>query len=240
MPRPSERRFFFVHLQKTGGISLLWRLRRVFPDPAIYPDASDGDMWADQPQMSVDRLLQRWSVRRRRAQIRLIAGHFPLATTALLGEEFTSFTILREPVARTASFLRHYRANHPQWQSRSLTDLFDDPFVNRNILRNHMTKMLGLAPDEMTAGVLTLPDLGEHHLAAACRNLEDMGLVGLTEQMEDFAAGLERRFGWDLGDPIRSNESAAQALDPGLADRIVAENDLDVRLYQFAAERWGR
>lgn len=237
--RSSPERFFFVHLQKTAGISLLWRLRRVFPDAAIYPNDSDGDMWGDQPQMNVGRLLQRWSDPSRREQIRLVAGHFPLATAELLEAEFVPFTVVREPVARTLSFLRHYRQNHPEWAARPVEELYEDPFVFRAIVHNHMTKMLGMTRAEMTDGVLTDLELTQEHLERACRNLEQLRLVGLTEDLERFAALLRRELGWDLGEPIRSNESAPDPVDDGLRDRIASDNTLDLALYQFVREQWG-
>lgn len=236
-PRPPER-FFFVHLQKTAGISLLWRLRRVFPDSAIYPNDSDGDMWQDQPQMSVDRLLARWAEPRRRGEIRLVAGHFPLATADLLEVPFQPFTVVREPVARTVSFLNHYGANHDEWRHRPVEELYDDPFVFRTIIRNHMTKMLGMDRAEMTAGVLTDLDLTNVHLRRAQDNLERMELVGVTESLERFTARLEARFGWDLGDPIRSNESPAAPVPEELRKRIAQDNPLDVELYEFARQHW--
>lgn len=236
--RSPEHRFFFVHLQKTAGISLLWRLRRVFPDVAIYPNASDGDIWADQPQMSVTTLQSRWADPRRRAEIRLIAGHFPLATAELLGGGFTTFTVLRDPVSRTLSFLRHYRAAHPDLAGRSLVEIYEDPFVFSGIVHNHMTKMLGLTPAEMTAGAVTAVDLGETHLRRAQDNLLAMGLVGLTDQLEAFCGRLSERFGWELGEPIRSNESAPIAVPPAFEARIAEDNALDLQLYEFARERW--
>lgn len=232
-------RLFFVHLQKTAGISLLWRLRRVFPDWQIYPDLSDGDMWRDQPQMSIDRLLERWAETRRREQIRLVAGHFPLATADLLGGDFQPLTVLREPVARTLSFLRHHAAFHPEWADRPLEELYDDPFVFHAIVRNHMTKMLGLSLEEMTAGVLTQANLTASHLTRASDALVDMELVGLTEQLEQFTQRLERRFGWDLGAPIRSNETAGAPLPQGFRNRIAEDNSLDMELYSFARDRFG-
>ena len=39
----------------------------------------------------------------------MVTGHFPLCTTELLGGAFTTFTVLRDPVERTLSYLRHHR-----------------------------------------------------------------------------------------------------------------------------------
>ena len=57
---PDEpQRFFFVHVQKTAGTTLLIRLGEQFAPEQIYPDDSDGDKFGEMPQMNVDLLLER-------------------------------------------------------------------------------------------------------------------------------------------------------------------------------------
>ena len=89
-------RYFFCHIQKTGGISLYMRLRREFGHRGVYPNAGDGDPETVSPQLMLPVLLERWAARR--DEIRVVSGHFPLCTTKLLKADFTMFTVLREPV----------------------------------------------------------------------------------------------------------------------------------------------
>ena len=106
-PLPEGARFFVAHMQKTAGTALRDRLRATFPDEAIYPNGSDGP----DPRIaviSVQRLRERWAVRG--DDIRLLTGHFPVRVTELLGAEFVTLTVLRHPVERTLSFLRHQAA----------------------------------------------------------------------------------------------------------------------------------
>src|SRR5437660_10304361 len=98
-------RYFFCHLQKTGGSSLLVRLRRHFGGRYVYPNYHDGNRVAR--VISVPLLLQHWA--ERGAEIKLVTGHFPLCTQELIGGGFGTFTVLREPVSRTLSYLRHRR-----------------------------------------------------------------------------------------------------------------------------------
>ena len=55
--RPSRaaepERFFFVHMQKTGGTSLYMRTKRHFGEAGVYPDDSDGDVQDVAPQLMV-------------------------------------------------------------------------------------------------------------------------------------------------------------------------------------------
>ena len=102
--------------------------------------------------LSVEHLLDRW--RLRHDEIRVVTGHFPLCTTELLDVPFTTLTLLRDPVERTLSYLRHHREPTPADRERPLEEIYDDP-VRFELLHNHMVKMLSLHADEMTDGALT-------------------------------------------------------------------------------------
>ena len=227
-----DRRFFFLHLLKTGGTSLYLHLPRVFGPAGVYPNASDGDPVTVAPQLVVDVLLERWAVRR--DEIRIIAGHLPLCTTQLLDADFRTLTVLREPVERTLSFLRHHRETTPADRDLSLEAIYDDDFRFRSLIRDHMTKMLSLTPAEMTGGMLTHIDLDQGHLERAATNLEGIEVVGIQERFDEFWAALRDDLGWDLGEVTHANRTATTEAPEGLVERIVADNPLDVALYEHA------
>ena len=110
------QRYFFVHLQKTAGTSFSRQMKE-FGRPAIYPSDQDGNPITR--AIDVEHLLARW--RDRRDQIRVITGHFPLCTVELLDADFNTFTVLREPVERTLSYLRHHRKMTARRTGRSRT-----------------------------------------------------------------------------------------------------------------------
>ena len=227
--------YFFVHLQKTGGTALNFRLRRQFPGPQIYPLKSDGNPFApfkEAPQVSVEALVREWHARR--GDIRLIAGHFPLCTTELLGDTFSTFTLLREPVERTLSFLRHRRALEPKLRDASLEQIYEQRAHFRWLIQNHMVKMFALRTNEMTNGVFTAIDFSEAHLARAIEQLATVDVVGFQEHLEEFCAELEQRFGWRLGNPVFANRTADEPVSAAFRARIGADNSLDVELYQHA------
>ena len=105
----APQRFFFCHLQKTAGTTLIRRIRSGFPPGAVYPDRPADTRTPDVARViSVERLLDEWE--RRQAEIRVVTGHFPLCVTELLGAEFTTMTVLRHPLERTVSYMhRHSR-----------------------------------------------------------------------------------------------------------------------------------
>ena len=89
----SERRFFFVHLQKTAGTALFQRLRDHFGAEAVYPRPDD--QTDIRSTTDVDFLLDRY--RKHGDTIRVVTGHFPLCAVELFDAPFTTFTVLREP-----------------------------------------------------------------------------------------------------------------------------------------------
>ena len=225
--------FFFVHLQKTAGTSLWMRLQRHFPREQLYPTlASKGDVSA---VIDVDHLLRSW--RAHKEELRVVTGHFPLCTAELLGVPFTTMTVLRDPVDRTLSYLRHHRSFVTEDANRSLSQIYDDPFRFDGFIHNHMVKMLSLTTDEMSNGALTHVEFTTAHLDRAKANLESIDVVGLQDDFESFCTELTQRFGWKLGRPAHTNRTDPVAEEEaGLRDRIVSDNALDLELWEHARE----
>jgi hypothetical protein len=226
------RRFFFVHVQKTAGTTLLIRLGEQFAPHEIYPDDTDGDKFGIMPQMNVDHLVERWPARR--GDVRVIAGHFPLCTADLLGDEFTTFTVLREPVERTLSYLRHHRKLTPADKHLSLEEIYADRDRFHRLVHNHMVKMFSLTTDEMTAWFMTNVAFTPEHLERAKQRLTGVDVVGVQEHFERFCGELETRFGWDLGPPVIANDTEHEPVSDAFRERIAEDNALDIELYEFA------
>jgi hypothetical protein len=226
----ASRRFFFVHLQKTAGTTLSRQMKRHFDRAAIYPDASDGDIVTC--VISVDHLLERWQARGR--EIQVVTGHFPLCTAELLGGRFTTLTLLRDPVERTLSYLRHHQKFTPDDRELPLEAIYDDPFRFHGLVHNHMVKMFSLDAAEMTDGALTRVEFTRERLERAKANLARVDAVGLQERFDEFCALLVRRYGWRFGDPERVNRTPPVPVADEFRARIATDNALDVELYEFA------
>lgn len=224
------QRFFFCHLQKTAGTALIRRIRGDFPERAVFPHASDGDEIAR--VIDIEHLLSTWS--QRGDEIRVVTGHFPLCTTEVLGGGFTTITVLRHPLDRTISYLRHHRRRTPADAGLSLEQVYDDDFRFNGLVHNHMTKMLSLSPGEMTDGALTRVAFTSERLERAKRRLAGVDYVGLQESFEEFCAQLTARLGWALTDPLSKPEMPPAEVPPEFGERILEDNAQDVELYEFA------
>jgi hypothetical protein len=228
---PDPRRFFFLHLQKTGGTALWRRLHQQFGDVELYPGPSDGA--PPTTVLSVEHMLERW--RLRRDEIRVVTGHFPLCTTELLDAPFTTLTLLRDPVERTLSYLRHHREMTPSEGERPLEEIYADP-VRFELLHNHMVKMLSLKRSEMNDGALSHVEFTPDRLEGAKRRLGEIDVVGFQEDFEQFCEQLRTQFGWELGPPVFMNRTAPSEVSDSFRAQIAQDNELDVELYEFARE----
>jgi len=226
-----SRRFFFLHLQKTAGTALWRRLGNEFDAASVYPGPGDGT--PPEAVLSVDHLVERWNVRR--DEIRVVTGHFPLCTVELLGAPFTTLTLLRDPVERTLSYLRHHREATPEDQDRSLEEVYGDP-IRFELLHNHMVKMLSLSREEMANGALTHVEFTRDRLARAKERLQGIDVVGFQEDFESFCTQLTKRFGWNLGGPVFMNRTTPVDVSDALRTRIADDNALDIELYDFARQ----
>jgi hypothetical protein len=233
-PGAEPERFFFVHVQKTAGTSLSIRLGHQFAPHEIYPDDTDGDQLTVMPQLDMGVLQARWAARR--DQIRLVAGHFPLATTDLLGGGFATFTVVREPVERTLSYLRHFRKMTRQARDLSLEELYEDPLRYEGLIHDHMTKVFGLGVDQLADGIMARVDHTPELLERAKAGLASVDVIGLQEEFDLFCARLESRFGWQLGEALVANHTPHVDVDPAFRRRIAADNALDVELYRYARQ----
>jgi hypothetical protein len=234
----TPRRFFFVHIQKTGGISLYMRMQRQFGREGVYPAPSDGDPDEVAPQLFTRILLERW--RARRDEIRIVTGHFPLCTAELLNADFSFLTVLRDPVERTLSYLRHHRVTTPKDRDTPLEELYEDAPRFKMFIENQMVKMLSLDASEMTNGLMTPVDFDRGRLRKAKRALKGLDTFGLQEDLEGFAQELERRYGWDLGPPVHENATRPTPVPDSFRARIREDNPLDVELYEYARKLLSR
>lgn len=237
-PTPDRQpRFFVAHMQKTAGTTLRDRLRASFAEEEIYPNGSDGPD-ARVAVISVRHLQERW--RARGDQIRLLTGHFPVRTTEVLDTEepFVTLTVLRDPVERTLSFLRHQAARRQRGATEDtpLVEIYEDPFRFEAMIQNHMTRTLALSPEEMAPGdgVLTTVPYTSELLERAQTILAGLDLFGLQHRLEELCDELGQRYGLDTGTPLRSNTTEPGQVDQALVDRISEDNALDVELYQYA------
>ena len=232
----STPRFLFLHVMKTGGTSFVFHLKQEFPGDALYPSAVDRRGPTDaEPYGSLADLAAVTPARR--AAIRMYAGHFPYMARDIIGGDPTTITLLRDPVERTVSMLKHFKRLHERFHHLSLDEIYDDAFVFRHFIENHQAKVFSVTPadrprtiasrvtyqeihdyltavpsrrDEASVSAGDTITIDRDRLARAKENLAQVDVVGLNDRYDAFVAALRDRFGWwpeGLAGDARANVS---------------------------------
>jgi len=229
------KRYFTVHLQKTAGTTLRDRLRNSLRPRQIYPHQSDGpDILM--AIITLSHLEKRWI--KRKDEIRLVHGHFPLSTTNVLGVPFTTMSVLRPPLERTLSYLRHQREVVPEDNDKTLEQIYGDPKRFHGIIRNHMTRMFGMSVNQMRRfdGCYgNLPDT-KWLLDRAKQGVASLDYLGVQPEFETFWQELAQNEGFDISASKNSNATKPMDAPEALKKRIRRDNQMDFELYDYAVK----
>jgi hypothetical protein len=242
---------FFVHVMKTGGTTLFRNLRDNYPLDQLYPYRKldiryDGRKLDIRHHLSVSYLLNLPPERHR--QIRVYTGHFPYVTSELLEGDFTTVTILRDPIERTLSLLRQFRrkvpwvddsAPMPPLASRTLEEVYENPFVFEPLVHNHQTKIFSMKESDEPESYMDVINVDRARLELAKENLAKIDVLGVTERFDDFLDDVSARFGWELDRDARANATPSDDIEPvsaALLRRIADDNALDIELHEHAKQ----
>jgi hypothetical protein len=249
---PAERRLseddvlVFVHIPKTGGVTLTRVLGDRFSEEQILPVPEPSDPATALRELDPEAL----------AKIRFAAGHFWLgpgdqAVNDLLDPNPVVVTMLRDPVDRTISAYRHI-AGRPGHRAHALLaeeggtllDFLHSPRTQRRV-RNVQARQVvgteagnprgGSGDPSKDAGRMSDDEL----LSRAKERLDGFASVGLLERFEESVALLVETFGWE---PIevsrRFNEGPSRFPRPDISDQerreILRLTEVDQALYGHA------
>ena len=201
---------------KTGGTTLAFDLAGDLAPAAVYPGPDDRRGPDDvEPYISVTHLLR--AAAARPGTIRLYTGHFAHVATERMPMAPRTFTLLREPVERTISVLKHFKARFERYAALTLEQIYDDEFVFEYFVHDHQTKLFSATPadgiETFVSRLTHAENLDRHRgLVAADRGatftvdagrlerakavLAGVPVVGVTERYADFVEDLRAQFGW--------------------------------------------
>jgi hypothetical protein len=227
--RRTDRCIVFVHIPKTGGVTLKRALKWKYPSRTLYEET------LTKPLEAFGRVSPS-----ERANARVVMGHVHYGVHEYVPQECEYITVLREPVARVAS-LYTYVLGHPKHALHA--DLVHSDSPLEDFLRidpsvdNHQTRMLsGRGGGELTSR--SVEPLGPDALEEAKRNLERFLVVGLTERFDETFILIRRALGWRLPYYLTGNVTARpKPVTPDALAHIRERNRLDLELYEFADQR---
>jgi hypothetical protein len=236
---------FFVHVMKTGGLSFNEAMRSHYPLESVYPRPAYGERvaWKVSPRA----LLAADPARLSKASYFTV--HMPAWIAEAVAPDFLRVTVLRDPVERTISHLRHIARRHAAYHC--IEDIYDDETwadrlanyqtrlfaesrsdhdqrlrpVDRGQLRHYWFTAIGHHPGR----------LGESDLDSALDRLRAFDVVGTTDQLADVVRRVLCRIGAQP-QPAPHVNAAADGLrgSASLRRRIAEDNELDIQLVEEA------
>jgi hypothetical protein len=233
----NNERYFFIHVMKTAGTALAFDLKAQFSIQTVYPCRGiDWTTAGDEAYRDVDRLLA--LPPERHAAIDVYTGHFPYWVCEWLGVDVATFTVLREPVARTISVLKHFK-RLPKYADMPLEAIYEDGYIFRFFVQNHQAKVFALTPDDPHTVMCGL-NFDDAALERALANLSNVGVLGITEEYPAFIRALQTRFHWwhdGVNTSPRVNVSTEDwDASPEFRRRIADDNRYDMEFYERARE----
>ena len=231
---PVSRRapLFFMHIPKTAGTSMRLFLETQYAERDICLDEGWHSL------ASVDQL----------AKKSLIRGHFEYNVRQFLPPEFKLLTILRDPVARTLSSLKHlqrdatFAPEHALTKGRTLAQIIRTPEVMRTQRNIHAATPPGLVlqtlrekPHMAPTGLDTPPTLD-----LACARLHEIDFLATVEELPLDLQSFVARMNFHPATyfPFTNEAPPAACSAPELTaedhEILRAYNDLDLKIYEYA------
>ncbi len=227
--KSSETAVIFLHIPKTAGSTLHQIIRRQYPERYIYHLGSHADS-----QLNFNNLPLH-----RRAQIKVLMGHFEMGIDKHLPQPSTYFTMLRHPVARAISYYAHVRRDADHYCHSLLTT---SQMPVHEFILSGADVMMDNGQTRMLAGVLyTIPfgKLNTDVLEVAKQNLKTcVAFAGLTEKFDHALLLMRHYFGWRNLYYTQRNVSARRekiSQTPETVGQIMNVNRFDMELYEFSA-----
>ena len=210
------KRLYFVHIPKTGGNSLHTLLENQVDLKDVYPP-------------------RRLRTINPPVKHQFVSAHIPYWACLKLDQDFENafkVTILRHPIEKYLSTLRYKKKKDARFREWDLLSIYH--FEQQ---RPHLDLDLSLIPNSMCRFLTNDPNLtGKDLLENAKKTLDSFDSVLFLDNFEEDLKNLCQRIGIDLEKHIipHLNTTTPEEVDKEFIEKIKAENNLDLELYEYA------
>lgn len=229
----------FLHIQKTGGITLQRMLRRKLGKPIKQRAAS---LLASKPHFAT----VEQELRAKRPKDRYVVGHFCYGIHQFLPQPYTYMSFLREPVARICSLYHYSKSNptayyHQQARNQSLEEFALQTKLME--LDNGQVRFLAGDTKDFFINRTPIGQCNDGLLNTAKQNVDaHFSFIGITEQFNQSVLLLQKIMRWDNCLYLRRNTNAASQssksiISEELRQQIAEKNWLDIQLYSHLKDR---
>lgn len=235
---PPRSKIFFLHMPKTGGVSLSAAIAPAFPFWAINPDPCMSAR-NDGKYPPIDVIID--AMRFRPDRVHYMYGHFHLSCAAMMGPAAKTVTVLRHPVDRMISYYRWWYMKQGLTPETFLERFRSDGFNMR--YDNEMCRRLAGTFD-YSAGSgaadrlhsMLKADIADPagFLDAAKRGLEKCHFVATLDTLPRLAARLSAELEYKVKLPYENKSKAPNEIASMVLERVEQDCKLDLALYEHA------
>lgn len=229
----------FLHIQKTGGITLQRMLRRKLGKPVGKRAIG---LLSQKPKLAT----VEQELRAKQREDRYVVGHFCYGIHQFLPQPYTYMSFLREPVARICSLYHYSKQNptayyHQQAQSCSLEEFSLQAKLME--LDNGQVRFLAGDPSDCFINRTPIGHCNDALLETAKQNIDThFSFIGITEQFDRSILLLQKIMGWNNCFYLRRNTNVASqkskdSIPEELRRKIAERNSLDVQLYTYVKSK---
>ncbi|KON88344.1 hypothetical protein AF332_17065 [Sporosarcina globispora] len=217
-----DRILIFMHIPKTGGMTLKRIIKRQYPEDKILKDITDGKISEFKKIVSEN-------------EIRFVFGHLSFGLHMHISQPCTYVTMIREPIDRVISMYYYVLGKKDHPLHGIVKDLLFEEFIDHPDLKVHTSNM-------QTKRALGKNTLSPSDLEQAMQNLEDhFSVIGITEMFDDSVELMKQKFNWNDVSYVRKNKTKnklrKEEIDPNIINKVIANNELDIQLYKWAKNR---
>ncbi len=260
----SKGPYCFMHVPKSGGVSVHAALERAFPPGSLSPKQQDTSVFCA-GFTNFEQLPSRIAIAHGEHEIaslgesRVVSGHFCLETLLRVAPPSSIATVLREPRARVLSLYAYWRLTpslRDSWHcykaidhaQRPLEDFLAEPQIAQ-ATDNQVCRMLLHGDRRIPLDEFVAANDIAGVAAAAIERLDTLGSVGVLEMGDAVWQGLSLQFGVAL-EPVRANVTGAAgtlahalpapiAITPKTIELLEQRTAADAILYQHELARSG-
>jgi len=219
----------FLHVPKNGGTTLRSIVDLQYGPASVltYYNQTDRQLLDNVPYMLLKPDLP----------YRALIGHFHFGVHDPLPERVRYVTLLREPIARTISEYHERLATGP---TRAELAKPDGTYLSLAEALERYPEHYDNQQVRYIAGVREGRAVNEKDLARALANLDGhFAFVGTVERFDESLLLMGRRLGWRpcVYDRLNRKGGMRHATEQAVHERLLALNELDLRLYTAVAQR---
>ena len=218
----------FLHIPKSGGLSICTALEATLPPGALAPQRFDTSTFCDFDDFDLLRPEIRTQIAtdpstvRSLGRYRAVCGHFSLRTLSQITDCSLIATVLREPRSRLLSLYAYWRTpgigdlvapySATTHARRPLSEFLAEPLL-APVIDNQICRTLLHGDPRLPASDFAAPSDLKEIAADAIRQLDTLGFVGVLELGASAWRGVAQLFGVTLN-PITINVTGEQIAPP--------------------------